>query len=38
MDAAVRYMEDVGRFINPAVTSRRAALVACTEARIELDW
>src|ERR1700686_98237 len=32
MDAAVRYMEDVGGLINPTVTSRRAALVACTEA------
>ncbi|HEX4603441.1 MAG TPA: cysteine desulfurase-like protein [Candidatus Angelobacter sp.] len=32
MDAAVRYLEDVGRRINPSATSRRAALVACTEA------
>ncbi|HJX84560.1 MAG TPA: cysteine desulfurase-like protein [Candidatus Angelobacter sp.] len=32
MDAAVRYLEDIGRTINPAATSRRAALVACTEA------
>src|SRR5438445_3462082 len=32
MDAAVRYLEDLGRLINPAVSSRRAALVACTEA------
>lgn len=32
MDAAVRYLEDVGRLVNPATTSRRAALVACTEA------
>jgi selenocysteine lyase/cysteine desulfurase len=32
MDAAVRYIEDVGRLVNPAVTSRRAALVAATEA------
>ena len=32
MDAAVRYLEDLGRRINPAVVSRRAALVACTEA------
>ena len=32
MDAAVRYLEDLGRRINPAVTSRRAALVAATEA------
>jgi cysteine desulfurase family protein (TIGR01976 family) len=32
MDAAVRYLEDLGRRINPAATSRRAALVAATEA------
>jgi selenocysteine lyase/cysteine desulfurase len=32
MDAAVRYLEDLGRLINPAVNSRRAALVAATEA------
>jgi cysteine desulfurase family protein (TIGR01976 family) len=32
MDAAVRYLEDLGRRINPSVTSRRAALVACAEA------
>jgi selenocysteine lyase/cysteine desulfurase len=32
MDAAVRYLEDLGRLINPAATSRRAALVAATEA------
>lgn len=32
MDAAVRYLEDLGRRINPAATSRRAALVASTEA------
>src|SRR5260370_14666916 len=32
MDAAVRYLEDIGRTINPTATSRRAALVACTEA------
>jgi cysteine desulfurase family protein (TIGR01976 family) len=32
MDAAVRYLEDLGRRINPATTSRRAALVAATEA------
>ena len=31
MDAAVRYLEGLGRTINPAATSRRAALVACTE-------
>ena len=32
MDAAVRYLEDLGRLITPGATSRRAALVACTEA------
>jgi selenocysteine lyase/cysteine desulfurase len=32
MDAAVRYLEDLGRVINPAAKSRRAALVAATEA------
>jgi cysteine desulfurase family protein (TIGR01976 family) len=32
MDAAVHYLEDLGRRINPAATSRRAALVAATEA------
>ena len=32
MDAAVGYLEDLGRRINPAVNSRRAALVAATEA------
>jgi cysteine desulfurase family protein (TIGR01976 family) len=32
MDAAVRYLEDLGRRINPAATSRRAALVECAEA------
>jgi cysteine desulfurase family protein (TIGR01976 family) len=32
MDAAVRYLENLGRRINPATTSRRAALVAATEA------
>jgi cysteine desulfurase family protein (TIGR01976 family) len=32
MDAAVRYVEDIGKLINPAATSRRAALVAATEA------
>jgi cysteine desulfurase family protein (TIGR01976 family) len=32
MDAAVHYLEDLGRLINPAETSRRAALVASTEA------
>ena len=32
MDAAVRYLENLGRLVDPAVTSRRAALVASTEA------
>jgi cysteine desulfurase family protein (TIGR01976 family) len=32
MDAAVRYLEDLGRSINPAAASRRAALVTSTEA------
>jgi cysteine desulfurase family protein (TIGR01976 family) len=32
MDAAVRYLEELGRRISPEVASRRAALVACTEA------
>jgi cysteine desulfurase family protein (TIGR01976 family) len=32
MDAAVRYMEDLGRRIQPAANGRRAALVACAEA------
>jgi cysteine desulfurase family protein (TIGR01976 family) len=32
MDAAVRYLEDLGRQVNPAAPSRRAALVASTEA------
>jgi cysteine desulfurase family protein (TIGR01976 family) len=32
MDAAVRYLEDLGRRINPAAPSRRAALVASAEA------
>jgi cysteine desulfurase family protein (TIGR01976 family) len=32
MDAAVRYLEDLGRAVNPAAASRRAALVASTEA------
>jgi cysteine desulfurase family protein (TIGR01976 family) len=32
MDAAVRYLEDLGRRVNPAAGSRRAALVAATEA------
>lgn len=32
MDAAVRYLENLGRLIQPATTSRRAALVAGTEA------
>ena len=32
MDAVVRYLERLGRRINPAAISRRAALVAATEA------
>ncbi len=32
MDAAVRYLEQLGRRINPVATSRRAALVASMEA------
>jgi selenocysteine lyase/cysteine desulfurase len=32
MDAAVGYLEALGRLINPATTSRRAALVAAAEA------
>ncbi len=32
MDAAVRYLEDIGRLIQASVTSRRAAIVAATEA------
>ncbi len=32
MDAVVRYLEDLGRRISPAATSRRASLVASTEA------
>ncbi len=32
MAAAVRYLEDLGRRISPAAASRRAALVAATEA------
>jgi cysteine desulfurase family protein (TIGR01976 family) len=32
MDAAVRYLGDLGRKVGPAPTSRRAALVAATEA------
>jgi len=32
MDAAVSYLENVGRLIQPAATERRAALVAATEA------
>jgi cysteine desulfurase family protein (TIGR01976 family) len=32
MDAAVCYLEEIGRLINPKASSRRAALVACTEA------
>jgi len=32
MDAAVRYLEDIGRLVRPEVASRRDALVAATEA------
>jgi cysteine desulfurase family protein (TIGR01976 family) len=32
MDAAVRYLEDLGGRIDPAADSRRAAIVACMEA------
>ncbi|HKE31265.1 MAG TPA: aminotransferase class V-fold PLP-dependent enzyme, partial [Candidatus Angelobacter sp.] len=32
MDAVVRYLEGLGRLINPAVTPRRAALVAAANA------
>jgi cysteine desulfurase family protein (TIGR01976 family) len=32
MDAVVRYLEDLGRRIDPAIKSRRGALVAATEA------
>ncbi len=32
MDAAVRYLEDLGRLVNPGTTSWRGALVAATEA------
>lgn len=32
MDAAVRYLEELGRRTNPAANSRRAALVTATEA------
>lgn len=32
MDAAVTYLEEIGRLIHPQVPSRRAAIVACTEA------
>lgn len=32
MDAAVRYLEDLGRSLNPGANSRRAAVVAATEA------
>lgn len=31
MDAAVRYLEELGRLVNPAATSRRAALAAGME-------
>src|SRR6266853_4204386 len=32
MDAAVRYLEDLGRLVNPGTTGRRVALVACAKA------
>src|SRR5215467_13712783 len=32
MDAAVAYLENLGRLVNPAVPSRRAALMASTQA------
>jgi cysteine desulfurase family protein (TIGR01976 family) len=32
MDAAVRYLEDLGKLLNPAATTRRAAVVTATEA------
>ena len=32
MDAAVRYLEELGRLVHPAAATRRAALVAATEA------
>jgi cysteine desulfurase family protein (TIGR01976 family) len=32
MDAAVRYLEELGRVVNPAAASRRAALVSAMEA------
>jgi len=32
MDAAVRYLEDLGRLLDPKVSSRRAAIVASTAA------
>jgi cysteine desulfurase family protein (TIGR01976 family) len=31
MDAAIRYLEALGRMVNPAATSRRAALIAAME-------
>lgn len=37
MNAAVRYLEDLGRFLDPDMTSRRAALVAATEAIREYE-
>jgi cysteine desulfurase family protein (TIGR01976 family) len=37
MDAAVRYLEELGRTVNPAAGSRRAALVAVTEAIREYE-
>lgn len=32
MNAAVRYLEDLGRRLNPTTTSQRAAIVSCTKA------
>src|SRR5215469_16674910 len=37
MDAVVRYLEALGRLINPAAGSRRAALVAAMEAIQEYE-
>jgi cysteine desulfurase family protein (TIGR01976 family) len=31
MDAAIKYLEELGRMVNPAATSRRAALIAAME-------
>jgi cysteine desulfurase family protein (TIGR01976 family) len=35
MDAAVRYLEHLGKQVNPSAIARRAALVAATEAMLE---